>query len=192
MTRDKKGAIVLMSLREKRLEELMFGILLLLFTVLPAVELYILFTVGAQIGALETFLLVILTGIVGASLAKSQGLHIYLKIQQDLNAGRIPTNQFIHGLLVFGGGLLLLTPGFLTDAFGLSMVFPGTRHFWTTVFGHWFKRMVEGGNVQFHFFGQNQGRRYEYHSDSRFHQKGPRQVDNNTFETDDYELHDDE
>lgn len=105
----------------------MFLILLLLFTVVPAIEIFLFIEIGGKIGAFNTFMIVIITGIVGASLAKSQGLQIIQKIQSELNKGALPADQFIHGLLVFGGGLLLLTPGFLTDILGLSMVFPLTR-----------------------------------------------------------------
>ena len=113
-----------------------------------------------------------------------------MRIQQELNAGRMPTSQFIHGLLVFGGGLLLLTPGFLTDAFGISMVFPLSRFFWTRTMGYWFEKMVQSGNVQFHFFGQQGGQRYEYHGGSHHKKEEPQQVDRDTFETHDYEVHD--
>ncbi len=106
----------------------MFGILLLLFTIVPALEIFLFIEIGGKIGAFNTFAIVIVTGIVGATLAKSQGLAILQKIQNELNQGALPADQIIHGLLVFGGGLLLLTPGFLTDILGLSMVFPGTRH----------------------------------------------------------------
>ena len=89
----------------------MFLILVLLFTCIPALELYLLFSVGAQIGAINTILIIIGTGIVGASLAKSQGLELLFKIQDQLNKGQMPTGQLLQGFLVMGGGLLLLTPG---------------------------------------------------------------------------------
>ena len=91
----------------------MFLALLLLFTVIPALEIFLFIEIGGQIGAFNTFMIVIVTGIVGAALAKSQGLQIIQKIQTELNDGKLPADQFFHGLLVFGGGLLLLTPGFI-------------------------------------------------------------------------------
>lgn len=130
----------------------MFGILLLLFTVVPALEIYLLINIGSQIGGLNTIAVVILTGIVGAALAKSQGLAIINKIQKDLNQGALPADQIIHGLLVFGGGLLLLTPGFLTDILGLSMVIPGTRHVLVKMLKAQFKKGIQNGNI---FFSSN-------------------------------------
>lgn len=106
----------------------MFLAMVFLFTVLPALEIFLLFKIGGEIGGLNTFLIVVLTGITGAALAKSQGLAILEQIQTEMNKGGIPAKPIIHGLMVFAGGLLLLTPGFLTDIIGFSLVMPGTRH----------------------------------------------------------------
>lgn len=133
----------------------MFGILVLLFTIIPAIEIYLLINIGGAIGGANTLIIVITTGIVGAALAKSQGLAILNKIQTDLSSGKLPANQIIHGLLVFGGGLLLLTPGFLTDILGLSMVFPGTRHLIVIYAKTIFEKGIKNGNIHFSTFGQN-------------------------------------
>ena len=106
----------------------MFGLLVFLFTVVPALELYLLFSIGAEIGILNTVAIIFLTGVTGAYLAKSQGLYIIYRLQKELSEGKMPAEQILHGLIVFGGGLLLLTPGFMTDIFGFCMVLPGTRH----------------------------------------------------------------
>lgn len=127
----------------------MFGLLILLFTLVPALEIYLFINVGSFIGGFNTIVIVILTGIVGAALAKSQGLSILNKIQRDLSKGLLPADQLIHGLLVFGGGLLLLTPGFLTDILGLSMVFPGTRHIIVSKLKNKFEQGVKNGNIFF-------------------------------------------
>lgn len=127
----------------------MFGILLLLFTIVPAVEIYLLINIGSQIGGVNTIAIVVITGVLGASLAKTQGLSILNKIQQDLSKGVLPADQLIHGLLVFGGGLLLLTPGFLTDFLGLSMVIPGTRHLIVNWLRVKFERGISNGNIFF-------------------------------------------
>jgi UPF0716 protein FxsA len=131
----------------------MFSLLVLLFTVVPALEIYLLFTIGAQIGGLNTLAIVIITGIVGAALAKTQGLSILQKIQGDLQRGALPAAQILHGLLVFAGGLLLLTPGFATDIFGLSMVIPGTRHIIALWLQKYFERAIANGNLHFHTSG---------------------------------------
>ncbi|WP_127716925.1 FxsA family protein [Halobacteriovorax sp. HLS] len=164
----------------------MFSILLLLFTVVPAIEIYLLFSIGAQIGGINTLMVVIITGVVGASLAKSQGMAILANIQNDLNKGALPANQLIHGLLVFGGGLLLLTPGFMTDIMGLSMVFPGTRHILVLYLKTYFEKAIRNGNVQFSSFGSGGGFSYSHHSSSHkgFEnlRSGPKEVEPGVFE----------
>ncbi|EQC51178.1 FxsA family protein [Bacteriovorax sp. DB6_IX] len=161
----------------------MFPILVMLFTIIPALEIYLLFSIGGQIGGLNTLFVVIATGIIGASLAKTQGLAILHKIQTDLNRGAIPTDQFTHGLLVFGGGLLLLTPGFLTDILGISMVFPGTRHIMASYLKHLFAKGIANGNVHFSSsFGGFSSSHREYENPFESQRNGPRQVDTDTFE----------
>lgn len=164
----------------------MFPILLLLFTVIPAIEIYLLFSIGGQIGGLNTFFLVLTTGIIGATLAKSQGAAMLAKIQGELAQGRVPANSFIHGLLIFGGGLLLLTPGFITDILGLSMVLPLTRHLWMLYAKKFFMKSIETGNVQFYSF-KNGGGFSTYSGNaynSRARHEGTRKIDENTFEVD--------
>ena len=131
----------------------MLAPLFLLFTVVPAVELYLLFEVGSAIGGFNTILLIILTGIVGAALAKSQGLSILAKIQNQMNTGELPADQIIQGLMVFAGGLLLLTPGIMTDVFGFALVMPGTRHLLMVFVKSALERAIKNGNVQFTTFG---------------------------------------
>ena len=138
----------------------MFLILIFLFTVLPAMEIFLLFKIGGEIGGLNTLLVVLTTGIVGASLAKTQGLTVLFKIQNEMNTGKIPANQIIHGLMIFAGGLLLLTPGFLTDTIGFMLVAPGSRHFLMIWIKAWLSKMASSGSVNFQFFtsrgfGQN-------------------------------------
>lgn len=164
----------------------MFLPLVLLFTVLPALEIYLLFSIGAEIGGLNTFFIVLSTGFVGASLARSQGLSILAAIQQKLQQGQIPTEQIVHGLLIFAGGLLLMTPGFVTDITGLLMVFPGTRHILAGLAQSYFKRAIQSGNIHFSSFGMGQGGGFAYSSSrphaQNAHKNGPRQVAPDTFE----------
>lgn len=147
----------------------MFGLLILLFTLIPALEIYLLIQVGGVIGGLNTILIVVVTGIVGATLAKAQGLAVLYKIQNDLSQGQIPTDQILHGLLVFGGGLLLLTPGFITDILGFSMVIPGTRHLIATALKQYFQNGIKNGNIRFTNFGQGQSgfKSYTFYSSSQ-------------------------
>ena len=101
--------------------------LFLLFTIVPTIELWLLFNVGAVIGFWETILLVIVTGLIGASMAKREGISVLREIQEAPSKG-IPIGDKIgEGLLVLVGGVLLITPGILTDAFGFSLIIPFTR-----------------------------------------------------------------
>jgi UPF0716 protein FxsA len=101
--------------------------LLLLFTVTPAVELYLLIKLGQIMGAAETVLLIVLTGIVGATLAKREGFAVLNQINAEARAGFPSGDRLVEGLMVLVGGLLLLTPGILTDLFGFTLIMPPTR-----------------------------------------------------------------
>lgn len=101
--------------------------LFLLFTIVPTVELWLLFQVGSILGFWETILIVIITGMIGASMAKREGLSVLREIQEAPSKG-IPIGDKIgEGLLVLVGGVLLITPGILTDLFGFALIFPITR-----------------------------------------------------------------
>lgn len=105
----------------------MFFYLLLLFVFVPLIELYLLIRIGAAIGLLVTIGIVIFTGILGATLARREGLKTIRAIQDSLHAGRMPTDSVIDGLLILIAGGVLLTPGFLTDALGFSLLIPSLR-----------------------------------------------------------------
>jgi UPF0716 protein FxsA len=102
----------------------LIGIVLILFA---ALELYIIVLVAGAIGALNTVGLILLFAIAGAWLAKHEGLWVLTRIRQQLDQGNMPTNELIDAGLVLAGGLLLIVPGFITDAFGLLLLFPPTR-----------------------------------------------------------------
>jgi len=106
----------------------MFIRLLAVFIVIPLIELIILIKVGSYIGLWPTILIVVLTGIVGASLARYQGFIIINKIRADVSSGRVPARELIDGLLVLIGGIVLLTPGFITDICGFILLIPFTRN----------------------------------------------------------------
>lgn len=105
-----------------------------------------------MIGALNTVLIILVTAIIGASLTKSQGLMVLSKIQQALNEGRIPGNELLHGLMILIGGAMLLTPGFLTDFIGLSMLIPHIRDFYIKIAQRIIKKRVETGRWDITFF----------------------------------------
>ncbi len=106
----------------------MFIKLLLLFTVVPVVELALLIQIGSYFGVFPTVFVVLATGISGAWLARSQGLLALRRLQRELSAARFPTEEIFDGFIILAGGLLLLTPGFLTDVIGLVALLPGSRY----------------------------------------------------------------
>lgn len=126
----------------------MFKLLALVFILIPALDIYILFQFGSAFGGLNTLFLVIATGLIGAALAKREGLTVINKIQSDLSSNKLPANDMISALLVFGGGLLLLTPGFVTDIFGLTMILPFSRIFYISIFKNLFQRGILGGSIK--------------------------------------------
>jgi len=126
--------------------------LFLLFTIIPVLELYLLIKIGGIIGALNTVLIILVTAIIGASLTKSQGMMVLSQIQQALHEGRLPANELLHGLIILLGGVALLTPGFITDFIGLSMLIPQIREFYIKIAQRIIKRRVETGKWDIGFF----------------------------------------
>ncbi len=103
------------------------GRLLLLFIVVPAVELALLIEVGSRIGTPATLGLIVATGIAGAALARHQGLGVLRQMQAEVEKGRVPADSLADGAFVLVAGALLVTPGILTDAFGLLCLVPAFR-----------------------------------------------------------------
>jgi UPF0716 protein FxsA len=105
----------------------MFALMLLAFIAVPVVEIYVIVQVGQEIGALNTVALLLVVSVVGAWLAKREGLSVLTRLRRQLDDGRVPANELIDGGLVLAGGLLLLTPGFVTDVAGILLLLPPTR-----------------------------------------------------------------
>ncbi|MBA2321225.1 MAG: FxsA family protein, partial [Deltaproteobacteria bacterium] len=102
-------------------------LLLFLFTVVPAVELFLLLQLGSLLGPMQTFLIVLGTGILGAWLAKREGFAVLRQLQADLAKGLPPAVRVVEGALVLVGGLLLVTPGVLSDLTGILLLLPPVR-----------------------------------------------------------------
>jgi UPF0716 protein FxsA len=105
----------------------MLGRLIIAFTLIPAIELYLLIKVGGVIGAERTLLVIILTGVAGAYLARREGVRIFFSVQEKLSQGQMPGNEMVDGLLILLSGAFLVTPGFVTDIAGFSMLVPQAR-----------------------------------------------------------------
>lgn len=100
----------------------------LLFIVIPIAEMWLLIEVGSEIGALNTVALVFLTAIIGFALLRHQGVSTLARAQQRMAQGQMPAKEMAEGICLAVGGALLLTPGFITDAFGFVCLLPGLRH----------------------------------------------------------------
>jgi UPF0716 protein FxsA len=101
--------------------------LALLFLLVPVAELYVIYQVGDAIGVLWTFLLLAADSLLGSLLLKSQGRAVWRRFNENLAQGRMPHREVIDGVLVIFGGAFLITPGFLTDVVGLTLLVPPTR-----------------------------------------------------------------
>lgn len=112
----------------------MFFKLFLAFTLVPFIEIYLLIKIGGQVGAFNTILIVILTGLLGASLARLEGLKTMTKVRDSLNRGDLPAEEMLDAMLIFVAGVVLLTPGLITDLAGLALLVPKARY--------WFKRKL--------------------------------------------------
>jgi UPF0716 protein FxsA len=106
---------------------MIFTTILALFIFIPIAELAVLLRVGSHLGLAGTLLLVVCTGVVGAWLARLEGLKLVWDIRCDMQAGRMPAPRLIDGLMILTAGILLITPGLITDATGLLLLIPSFR-----------------------------------------------------------------
>ncbi|MEE2780542.1 MAG: FxsA family protein [Myxococcota bacterium] len=101
--------------------------LVFMFTFVPVMELALLVEVGGHLGLFRTLGICFLTGVVGAALARAEGLGVLRRIQEVSARGQLPARELLDGVLIFVAGLVLLTPGFVTDAIGLLLLLPPSR-----------------------------------------------------------------
>lgn len=126
----------------------MFPRLLLIFIVVPLLELYVIIEVSSSIGLPETILALIVISVIGAALAKREGYNAIQRIQEELALGRMPGDPLIEGAVILAGAVLLLTPGFLTDALGLAMLIPPTRKAVLALVKRRLKKGIRNGDVR--------------------------------------------
>ena len=105
-----------------------------IFVVVTLAEIYVLVSVGQAIGGLSTVLLVVITAFIGTSLLRQQGWSTMAKAQQSMAEGRTPAMEMLEGVVILVSGILLLTPGFLTDGLGLLGLMPWSRHYFINHF----------------------------------------------------------
>jgi UPF0716 protein FxsA len=126
--------------------------LFLAFTLIPIIEIYLLIEVGGVIGALNTVALVIATGFAGAFLARLQGMQTMMRVRSSLQQGIMPAEQLLDALIIFVAGIVLLTPGFITDAAGLLLLIPQTRNYFKRFLKQKFHQWIKNQNIHINRF----------------------------------------
>ncbi len=128
--------------------------LVLLFTVIPFIELALLIKIGTIIGTFDTILLIIITGLLGAVMVRAAGIQCLFRIQENLRSGTIPTEELFNGVLILIAGALLITPGLITDGTGFILLIRPTREFVKKYIKKWIKSKIKQGkfnsNIQIH------------------------------------------
>lgn len=112
----------------------MFFKLLVVFIGVPLLEVSLLIKLGAEIGFMPTLMLQVVTGVIGASLARYEGFRVWTRIQRSLEEGAVPAEDVLDGFMILAAGIVLLTPGLFTDALGFFFLVPWSRN--------WFKRYL--------------------------------------------------
>jgi UPF0716 protein FxsA len=135
----------------------MFGYWFILLAAMPFVELYLLFKMGCVVGVVNTLAFLILTGIFGAALAKSQGRIIIGQIFQSLQEAKLPPDRLLNSLFVLMGGVFLILPGLLCDAIGMLLVVPFTRRLLIMMLKGYLQNKINSGQHVNLFFYYNQG-----------------------------------
>jgi UPF0716 protein FxsA len=122
--------------------------LALLIIVIPAIDIGVLLLSGKTIGLLPTIAFIIFTGVLGAYLAKREGLQTIKRVQEQLSYGQIPGDSLLDGICILIGATLLLTPGFITDLFGFLLLFPPSRKPFKFLMINALRKRIEKGNIK--------------------------------------------
>ncbi|WP_159586950.1 FxsA family protein [Chelativorans xinjiangense] len=104
-----------------------FSIVPFLLLSIPLLEIAVFVVIGGQIGVLPTLALVLATAVAGSILLRIQGFGVLSRVQKTLNEGRVPGRELVHGVMILIAGILLLTPGFVTDTLGFLLFIPAVR-----------------------------------------------------------------
>ncbi|MDN2669713.1 membrane protein FxsA [Vibrio sp. 14N.309.X.WAT.E.F5] len=158
----------------------MFPILLLLFIFVPIIEIGLFIQVGGFLGLWPTIALVLITAFVGASLVRSQGIQTLMSVQGRLQQGEMPAQQILEGVMLAVAGVLLLTPGFMTDALGMLVLLPAPRAMIAKKMME--KMMVSNMSGGFHAGGQAGFGQSPFGQDPFNRDPSDQSKDGNTFE----------
>lgn len=131
-------------------ENILFFILLLLFIVIPAIEIAIFIWTGSNIGVWSVLGLILLTGLLGTLIVRHEGLETLRSAQRSMELHKLPTDEIIDGICIIFGAVLLISPGFLTDTIGFLIVFPLTRKPFRKMLQYFIRKKIDDGTIFFH------------------------------------------
>jgi UPF0716 protein FxsA len=131
--------------------------LLILLVLVPVVELFVMVQVAGVIGALPTVVLVVAVSLAGAWLMKVEGLGVLRRMQRQLDAGELPTNEAVNGVMILVGGLLMFVPGFVTGFLGLLLLLPPVRALVRPLVVARAQRRIDRGSARFMVFSSSGG-----------------------------------
>jgi UPF0716 protein FxsA len=129
-------------------------LLVLLFILLPIAEIYVIIKVGEAIGLIPTIVLLIADAVLGSMLWRHQGRAAWVRFNRALAENRLPHKEVFDGVLIILGGALLVTPGFITDIFGLILLIPPTRAIVRAISARWVRRRMARGGATFWTVGR--------------------------------------
>ena len=115
----------------------------------PVMELYLLIEIGKHIGVMATVGIIILTGLIGACLVRSQGFIVLRKIRDDLHQNILPGDSLLQGIIILAGGIFLITPGFITDIAGFIFLIPVSRQIVKKYLLAWLKQKINSSDIYF-------------------------------------------
>ncbi len=128
---------------------MIFNKLLVLMILVPVMELYLLIEIGKHIGVMATVGIIILTGLIGACLVRSQGFIVLRKIRDDLHQNILPGDSLLQGIIILAGGIFLITPGFITDIAGFIFLIPVSRQIVKKYLLAWLKEKINSSDIYF-------------------------------------------
>ena len=121
----------------------MFFKLFILFTVIPFIELALLIKIGTISGTLNTIILILVTGVIGALMVRAAGIQCLFRIQNNMQSGVFPADELFNGVLILISGALLITPGLITDVVGFLLLFPPSREIIKTSLKRYIKSKLD-------------------------------------------------
>lgn len=124
--------------------------LILLLTLTPILELYVLLQLAKIFSVAPTIALVLGTGVLGGILARSEGLRVLMRIQKELHEGTVPGDALLEGTMILIAGALLITPGIITDIIGFLVLIPPSRRMIRKLLKAWLQHRIDDGQVEFY------------------------------------------